>query len=53
MGGEPFAQAIIGAAFRKEDTELQKAFAAALDAVRKDGTYKKILENWGIERDAL
>lgn len=53
LGGPPFAQAVIGAAFRKEDTDLQKAFAGAFEAVRKDGTYRKILESWGIERDAL
>ena len=53
IGGEPFAKAIIGAAFRKDDTELQKAFAAGLANLRKDGTYESILKTWGIERDAL
>ncbi|MDQ0469114.1 ABC transporter substrate-binding protein [Labrys wisconsinensis] len=53
LGGEPFAKAVIGAAFRKDDVELQKAFAAALAAIRQDGSYMTILKTWGIERDAL
>ncbi|CAM5765024.1 ABC transporter substrate-binding protein [Labrys miyagiensis] len=53
IAGEPFSRTVIGAAFRKDEKDLEGAFAQALDAVRKDGTYMSILKTWGIERDAL
>ncbi|WP_413988353.1 ABC transporter substrate-binding protein [Labrys okinawensis] len=53
IAGEPFSRTIIGAAFRKDEKDLETAFAQALDAVHKDGTYMNILKTWGIERDAL
>jgi polar amino acid transport system substrate-binding protein len=53
IGGPPFNQATIGAAFRKSDKPLQDAYAASLKAVIADGTYIKILKEWNIERDAI
>jgi polar amino acid transport system substrate-binding protein len=53
IGGDPFAQATVGAGFRKQDKDLQKAYAEALAAVQKDGTYAAILKRWNVSGDAL
>jgi polar amino acid transport system substrate-binding protein len=53
IAGDPFSRAVIGAAFRKDEPDVEHAFSQALDAVRKDGSYMAILKTWGIERDAL
>lgn len=51
VSGDPFAQMTVGAAFRKEDTALRDAFAAALDSMQKDGTYAAILKHWNLQGD--
>ena len=52
VSGDPFAQMIVGAAFRKDDTALRDAFGAALAAMQKDGTYLAILKHWSLQGDA-
>ncbi|HVJ35597.1 MAG TPA: ABC transporter substrate-binding protein [Terriglobia bacterium] len=52
VSGEPFAQMTVGAAFRKDDQALRNAFAAALEAMQKDGTYLAILKHWNLQGDA-
>ncbi|WP_026818978.1 ABC transporter substrate-binding protein [Arthrobacter castelli] len=37
-----------GIGFNKSDTQLRKAFTAALSAVIKDGSYDKVLEGYGL-----
>jgi polar amino acid transport system substrate-binding protein len=53
IGGAPFSQAIVGAGFRKQDQDLQKAYAAALANIHKDGSYAAILKKWNISGDTL
>ncbi len=36
----------VGVGLRKEDTELNKMFSDAIEAVKNDGTLKKISEKW-------
>jgi Bacterial extracellular solute-binding proteins, family 3. len=38
---------------RKDDGELRTAIESALNAMKADGTYTKILTKWGLEGDAL
>jgi len=42
-----------GIALAKGQTKLAKAVAAAIDEMIKDGTYAKILKEWGIQKAAL
>jgi polar amino acid transport system substrate-binding protein len=42
-----FDSAPYGMGFRKESTELQDVIGQALAAIRADGTYDSILEEWG------
>jgi polar amino acid transport system substrate-binding protein len=53
IGGEPFAKILTGIGIRKDDGELKTAVQAALDSMKADGTYLKILTKWGMEGDAL
>jgi polar amino acid transport system substrate-binding protein len=53
IGGDPFAKILTGIGIRKEDGELKTAVQAALDSMKADGTYLKILTKWGMEGDAL
>jgi polar amino acid transport system substrate-binding protein len=48
-----FPQKYLGMGFNKENTELQEAFLAGLEAVVADGTYADILEKWGMSSLAL
>lgn len=48
IAGKPFAVAPYGMAFRKADTALLKDVDRAFTAMRKDGTYKKILSKYGL-----
>lgn len=41
-----------GIVLRKDNPALESAFTKALDAMRTDGTYKKILDKWGATADA-
>jgi polar amino acid transport system substrate-binding protein len=53
IGGDPFAKILTGIAIRKDDGELKTAVQAALDSMKADGTYLKILTKWGMEGDAI
>jgi polar amino acid transport system substrate-binding protein len=53
IGGDPFAKILTGIGIRKDDGELKTAIQAALDSMKADGTYLKILTKWGMEGDAL
>lgn len=44
--GRAIAPEPIGAATRKEDSDLQKAIQSAFDAIKADGTFKKLSEKW-------
>ena len=53
IGGDPFAKILTGIGVRKEDADLRTAIESALNAMKADGTYTKILTKWGLEGDAL
>lgn len=53
IGGDPFAKILTGIGIRKDDGELKAAIQAALDSMKADGSYLKILTKWGMEGDAL
>ncbi len=53
IGGAPFAKITAGIATRKGDTETHDAIQKAFDAMKADGSYKKILAKWGLEGDAI
>jgi len=36
----------VGVAIRKDDADLTKAIGDAVDAMKKDGTMKKLSETW-------
>jgi polar amino acid transport system substrate-binding protein len=42
-----------GMGFPKQSVELREKFAKALDALRKDGTYEKLLDKYGLKALAL
>ena len=46
--GKPFGTIKIGAATLKGNTALHDAIATALGELEADGTYKKILDEWGM-----
>jgi polar amino acid transport system substrate-binding protein len=48
MAGQPFGTIKIGAATLKGNKELHDAIAAALAALESNGTYTKILDEWGM-----
>ena len=48
VGGTPIDPAPIGIAIRKEDTDLNAAVQAAMDAMYADGTMKSIVDKWGM-----
>ncbi|GAA2602521.1 ABC transporter substrate-binding protein [Streptomyces axinellae] len=47
--GDQMESAPYGMAVTKENTQLRDALKAALNAVIKDGSYKKALAKWGVE----
>lgn len=49
VAGEPFETFEVGAAVRKDNTELHDAVAEAFDAMVADGTYDDILAERGLE----
>ncbi|HEY3686094.1 MAG TPA: ABC transporter substrate-binding protein [Streptosporangiaceae bacterium] len=51
--GGLFGKGYHGAAFRKDDTSLQKALAAAFTTIMKDGTYAKILRQWKLPQMSM
>jgi polar amino acid transport system substrate-binding protein len=53
LAGEPFGHITCGIATRKDATPLRDALTKALQAIRADGSYDKILATWNISGDAL
>ncbi|WP_396933680.1 ABC transporter substrate-binding protein, partial [Mycolicibacterium sp.] len=47
MAGQPFGTIKIGAATLKGNKELHDAIATALSALEENGTYGKLLDQWG------
>jgi len=47
MAGQPFGTIKIGAATMKGNTELHNAIQQALNELEGDGTYTKIIDQWG------
>jgi polar amino acid transport system substrate-binding protein len=47
--GEPFSAALMGMAFRKDDTQLRDAFASALKKVIAEGTYDELIKKWKLD----
>ncbi|MHB9091886.1 MAG: transporter substrate-binding domain-containing protein, partial [Chloroflexota bacterium] len=45
---KPFTTEDIGAAFQSNATDLVKAFNDFVTAAKKDGSYQKILDKWGL-----
>jgi polar amino acid transport system substrate-binding protein len=50
---DSFPQKYLGMVIEKDNTELQEALLAGVEAVVEDGTYASILEEWGMESLAL
>jgi polar amino acid transport system substrate-binding protein len=48
MAGKPFGTIKIGAATAKGNTKLHDAIQQALDELQSNGTYAKILDQWGM-----
>ncbi|MGA8259327.1 MAG: ABC transporter substrate-binding protein [Arenicellales bacterium] len=53
VAGPPFNKILTGIGVRKEDKELHDAVQKAFDAMKADGTYKKIMTKWHLEGDML
>lgn len=53
LSGEVYDVFLYGMPTAKGDTALDEALVAALDALKADGTYTKILTKWGVEQGAL
>ncbi len=53
VAGKPFNQILTGIGISKDNSALTQAVQAALNQVKADGTYLKILTKYGIQADAL
>jgi polar amino acid transport system substrate-binding protein len=53
MAGDPFGAITCGIATRKDAAAVHDAVTKALQAIRADGTYDKILATWNLTGDAL
>ena len=53
IGGGPFSKITAGIATRKGETGTHDAIQKAFDAMKADGSYRKILAKWGLEGDAI
>ncbi|MFG2625613.1 ABC transporter substrate-binding protein [Streptomyces sp. NPDC048473] len=51
--GEQYDAGPFGIAVSKKNTQLRDALKEAVDAIIKDGSYKKVLEKWGAETGAI
>lgn len=51
--GEQVEAAPYGIAVGKDNTELRDALKAAMDAIIKNGEYKKVLDKWGVAEGAV
>lgn len=43
----------VGIAIKKNNTEMAQALQAALVSLKKDGTYDRIFEKWGVSTEAI
>lgn len=53
LAGDPLIKTLFGFAFNKSETALRDAVAVALEATMKSGAYKKALQKYGLERQAV
>jgi len=51
--GQPFAENLAGIPFSKADAATRDAVKAALDALRKNGTYNTLLTKYNVQQNAL
>jgi len=51
--GDVYDSAPYGYVLPKEETEFAAAVVEALKALKTDGTYEKVLKNWGVESGAI
>jgi polar amino acid transport system substrate-binding protein len=51
--GDIYDAAPYGYVVPKDDTKLAEAIVAALKSLDSDGTYKKVLESWGVDQGAI
>jgi polar amino acid transport system substrate-binding protein len=51
--GDIYDAAPYGYVVPKDDTKLADAIVAALKSLDSDGTYKKVLSNWGVDQGAI
>ncbi|MER6911634.1 ABC transporter substrate-binding protein [Streptomyces sp. NPDC000594] len=51
--GEQVEAAPYGIAIAKDDTQLRDAIQAALEAIIKNGEYKKVVDKWGVAEGAV
>ncbi|HEV8652977.1 MAG TPA: ABC transporter substrate-binding protein [Actinomycetes bacterium] len=51
--GDIYDSAPYGYVVKKDQTEFAQALAGAVGALVSDGTYKKVLEKWGVEAGAI
>ena len=51
--GEPFAKGYQGIMFRKDDAALREVVTEKLTAMIADGSYKAILDKWGLGANAV
>ena len=47
--GDPVSTALMGMAFKKEDSQLRDAFVEALKKVIADGTYDELIKKWKLD----
>jgi polar amino acid transport system substrate-binding protein len=51
--GEPFAKGYQGIMFRKDDAVLREVVTEKLAAMIADGSYKAVLDKWGLGANAV
>ncbi len=51
--GQPFGENLAGIPFAKTDTATRDAVKAALDALRKNGTYEALLKKYDLPQNAI
>ncbi|MCP3396705.1 ABC transporter substrate-binding protein [Bradyrhizobium sp. CCGB20] len=51
--GEPFARGYQGIMFRKDDVALREVVTEKLSAMIADGSYKSVLDKWGLGANAV
>ena len=51
--GKVYDSAPYGYVLPKDETEFATAITEALKSLKTDGTYDKVLKNWGVETGAI